>query len=123
VLPAKPVLSVLEDAEPVIAPVLPVPWLALVGPQFVRLEFEPPLLVVLPVALGSVLLLLPGLDGLCAEALPELPELELELEPDWAAAAVARPSESAVTVRILVIIWFPLMVISAPYVHETPKKE
>ncbi|TDK32292.1 hypothetical protein E2F50_18440 [Rhizobium deserti] len=46
---------------------------------------------------------------------PELPEPEDEPEPELpepelcATAAVARPSESAVTARILVIIGFPLV--------------
>jgi hypothetical protein len=70
------------ELEPVMVPVLPVPWLALVGPQLVRLELEPPLLVVLPVELGSVLLFEPGLDGLALFEFPLPMPPELEPVPD-----------------------------------------
>jgi hypothetical protein len=110
VLPAVPVLLVVDDVAPVCAPVLPVPCSALVGPQFVRLDSPPPLLVEPPDELPEPELPEPELPEL---ELPELPELESEPEPefpepeDCAMAEVARPSERAVTARILVIKGFP----------------
>jgi hypothetical protein len=85
-----------EDA-PVLAPVLPVPCMAVVGPQFVRLLLSPPLPPALPELEES------------PEPLDEEPELEPEEsdEPEpapCAMAEVARPRDRAVTARILVIM-------------------
>jgi hypothetical protein len=100
VLPAMPVSEVPVDDAPVLAPVLPVPWLAVVGPQLVRLLLSPPLPPALPELEESL------------EPLDEEPELEPEEsdEPDepepapCAMAEVARPRDRAVTARILVIM-------------------
>ena len=105
-MPAVPVAVVVDEVAPVWEPVLPVPCSALVGPQLVRLDSVPPLLVDPPVELD------PELPE--PEDCPE-PELEFDPDPelpdpeDCARADVARPSESAVTARILVIIGFPLV--------------